>query len=114
MPAGGGWGRADGEDGRWVQWRSVRGCQNVTPGIGKGPCGDLMGTFVCRRVGRCGGDLKGMRKWGADSLPSTSRVGAPILQFFSAKLHGDLREPSALEFGSPSPSLMLSFGEHWE
>lgn len=38
--------------------RSAGLCRSVTPGRGKGPCGDLMVTFVCRRVVRCGGDAR--------------------------------------------------------
>lgn len=87
-----------------------------------------MVTFVCHRIGRCGGDArKGKEEMGSrlphvgvlapsGTEPSLSFLGgsSDYLPFISAKLDGDFSEPSPLEFRPPSPSLMLSFEGHWE
>lgn len=55
--------------------RSVRRCRTVTPGIGKGPCGDLgIPLFVAGPAVAEGTRGKGMRKWEADSLTPMSRL----------------------------------------
>lgn len=114
-----------------VQWGSVRGsvsdCHTeMREGTLWGPDG-----YLCLspgRIGRCGGDArKGNEEMGSrlphvralalsTTEPSLSFLGgsSDSLPFISAKLHGDFREPSALEFKPPSPSLMLSFEGHWE
>lgn len=108
--------------------RSTGLCRTVIRGRGKRPCGDLVVTFVCRRVGRCGGYAREGNEEMGSRLPlvhvlalsgtetSLSFLGgsSDSLLFCSAKLHGDFREPSPLEFSPPSPSLMLSFEGHWE
>lgn len=131
MSAGGRWGRANGEDGGWG---SVGISPRVCVGLSHRDAGrDLWGPdgYLCLspgRIGRCGGDArKGNEEMGSrlphvralalsTTEPSLSFLGgsSDSLPFISAKLHGDFREPSALEFKPPSPSLMLSFEGHWE